>query len=87
MEPLVVIGLGSFGILLTLVTSLARSHRPERFGDRRSTLERSLAAQADVEDSDIEQMIEARNDIRRRRGLPEIGDDLAAELIRPARPR
>ena len=81
MEPLVVIGLGSFGILLALVTSLARS-RPR---DRAHALERALAAQAEIEDSDIDQMIEARNDIRRRRGLPEIGDDLVGELARGRR--
>ncbi|UGS35750.1 hypothetical protein [Capillimicrobium parvum] len=80
MEPLVVVGLGSFGILLTLVMSLAQPRRHERFGDRAGPLERSCAAQAEVEDTDIEQMIEARNDIRRHRGLPEIGDDLVASL-------
>jgi hypothetical protein len=87
MEPLVVIGLGSFGILLTLVVFLAQPHQHERFSDRAGRLERSAAAQAEVEDTDIEQMIEARNDIRRRRGLPEIGDDLVAELSRPTGPR
>lgn len=85
MEPLVVIGLGSFGILLTLVVTLARPHQHERFGDRVQRLERSMAAQAEVEDSDIDQMVEARNAIRRRRGLPEIGDDLVGELTRGRR--
>ncbi len=80
MEPLVVIGLGSFGILLALVTSLARSRPHERYHDRATTVDRALAAQAEVEEADIDQMIEARNDIRRRRGLPEIGDDLVARL-------
>lgn len=79
------IGLGSFGILLVMVTSLARSRPHERYHERASTVERALAAQAEIEDADIDQMIEARNDIRRRRGLPEIGDDLVADLQRGRR--
>lgn len=51
----------------------------------RSIVGRSLRdeeAQARIEAEDIDQMIEARDDIRRRRGLPTIGDDLEAELKR-----
>ena len=43
------------------------------------------AAQADIEDHDIDEMIEARNERRRRMGKPEIGDELAAALEREAR--
>ena len=43
------------------------------------------AAQADIEDHDIDEMIEARNERRRRLGKPEIGDDLAEALRRDAR--
>jgi hypothetical protein len=43
------------------------------------------AAQADIEDHDIDEMIEARNERRRRLGKPEIGDELAAALEREAR--
>jgi hypothetical protein len=43
------------------------------------------AAQAEIEDHDIDEMIEARNERRRRLGKPEIGDDLAAALQREAR--
>ena len=35
-------------------------------------------AQAEVEADDIDQMIQARNELRRRNGRPEIGDELAA---------
>ncbi len=42
-------------------------------------------ADADIEDNDIDQMIEARNERRRRLGKPEIGDDLATALEREAR--
>jgi hypothetical protein len=37
-------------------------------------------AQAEIEEHDIDQMIEARNDLRRRSGRPEIGDELAAGM-------
>jgi hypothetical protein len=39
--------------------------------------ERAMAAQAEIEEHDIDQMIEARNEIRRRRGKPTIGEELA----------
>jgi hypothetical protein len=45
------------------------------------------AAEADIEDHDIDEMIEARNERRRRLGKPEIGDELAAALERDARRR
>jgi hypothetical protein len=79
-EPLVVIGLGSFVVLLVLVMSLSRPRPHERLG-----AERSYATEAEIEATDIEQMIEARNEIRRRRGLPEIGDELVDELRRGER--
>jgi hypothetical protein len=41
---------------------------------------RSDEAEAEIEAHDIDQMIEARNDLRRRAGRPEIGDELAADL-------
>jgi hypothetical protein len=79
MEPLVAIGVGSLVLLLILVLVLAEPRPHERLG-----AERSYAAEAEVEESDIEQMLEARNEIRRRRGLPEIGDELVEELRREA---
>ena len=81
MEPIVIVGLVSFVALLVVVMSLAPPRRkPHRFGREREAMEANLAMQADIEESDIDQMIAARNDIRRRRGAPEIGDDLLAEL-------
>jgi hypothetical protein len=77
-EPLVIVGVGSFVALLAVVLAVAPRPRPhERLG-----AERSHAAEAEVEAGDIEQMIEARNAIRRRLGKPELGDDLATELRR-----
>jgi hypothetical protein len=84
MPSIVLIGCGSFVVLLALVLALARPHPHQRLGAAadRAARDRALAAQADVEDDDIEQMIEARNAIRRRRGRPELADDLAAQLRR-----
>ncbi len=79
MQPLVVIGGGSFVVLLALVLALARPRPHERLG-----AERSFAAEAEVEEHDIEQMLDARNAIRRRRGLPELGDELAEQARRGA---
>ena len=41
---------------------------------------RDHGAEAWIEDHDIDEMIEARNERRRRLGRPEIGDELAREL-------
>ena len=43
---------------------------------------RDHAAEAEIEDNDIEQMIEARNERRRRLGKPDIGEELAREALR-----
>ena len=46
---------------------------------------RNYGAMAEVEENDIGQMIEGINERRRRNGRPEIGDELAAELLRRSR--
>jgi len=76
-EPLVLVGLGTFVVLLVVVLALSKPRPYRGFAS-----ERDHGAEAEIEESDIAMMIEARNAIRRRRGLPEIGDDLAAELRR-----
>lgn len=79
MPGVVVMGLASFFVLVAVVMSLATPRRdPHRWGQR----EDHEGTWAEIESDDIAQMIEARNDIRRRRGLPAIGDDLEAELQR-----
>jgi hypothetical protein len=80
-EPVVLVGLVSFVVLVGVVAALSKPRPHERFG-----AERSYAAEAEVEDDDIAQMIEARNEIRRRRGLPEIGDEIAEALRRSSEP-
>lgn len=68
--------------LVLLIASMAAPPQPRlRYGQS----PQDLGAQAWIEDHDIDEMIEARNDRRRRLGLPEIGDDLGAELERDLR--
>lgn len=72
------LGVGSLAVVLLIVLALSQPRRPhERLG-----AERSYAAEAEVEEDDIAQMIEARNAIRRRRGRPEIGDELVEQIRR-----
>ena len=68
-------------LLLLTVLAIAASRGRPRAGSTSGMAERerSMAAQADVEEHDIEEMIEARNELRRRTGRPSIGDDLADE--------
>jgi hypothetical protein len=68
--------------LLVLIVLMATPPKPRlRVGESPA----DHGAQAWIEDHDIDEMIEARNDRRRRLGLPEIGDDLSAELQRDLR--
>jgi hypothetical protein len=46
---------------------------------------RSDAAQAEIESHDIDEMIDARNERRRRLGQPEIGDELEQQVRRDPR--
>jgi hypothetical protein len=50
-------------------------------GDR-STSEQDYGAQAAIEANDIDQMIEARSELRRRTGREEIGEELSREALR-----
>ena len=81
MDPLIVVCVVFIGFFLVFTLVLGAVH--PRTG--RQIVGRSLRdeeVQAQIEAEDIDQMIEARNDIRRRRGLPTIGDDLEAEARR-----
>jgi hypothetical protein len=71
--------LGLVVLLLILIASMAQGSKPKlRFGQT----PRDHGAEAWIEDHDIDQMIEARNERRRRRGVPEIGDELERDLRR-----
>ena len=70
-------------VLLVLIVSMAKPPQPRlKVGQS----PRDHGTEADIEASDIDQMIEARNDRRRRLGRPEIGDELARELERRSHP-
>ena len=75
-------------LLLVLILSLGQ-RRPEA---ARSVAGGSLhteAADAEIEAVDIDQMVEARNDLRRRTGREELGEELGREALRrpPTRQR
>ena len=64
-------------VLLVMIVYMATPPQPRlRFGDN----PRDHGAEAWIEDNDIAEMLEARNDRRRRLGWPELGDDLEREL-------
>jgi hypothetical protein len=69
-------------LLFVMIAFMAKPSRPRLLVGESP---QDHAAQADIEDHDIDEMIEARNERRRRLGKPEIGDDLAAALEREAR--
>ena len=69
-------------VLIVLIAFMAKPTRPRLLAGQSP---RDHAAEAEIEDHDIDEMIEARNERRRRLGKPEIGDDLAAELQRRSR--
>jgi hypothetical protein len=69
-------------VLFVLIAFMAKPSQPRLLAGQSP---RDHGADADIEDHDIDQMIEARNERRRRLGKPEIGDELAAELARDAR--
>jgi len=75
-------------VLLLLVLVLSVGSRQPRVA--RSVAGGSLhteAADAEIEAVDIDQMVEARHDLRRRNGREELGEELGREALRrpPAR--
>ena len=74
-------------LLALLVAGLVWGARagpgPVRNFSSRERRERAIETQATVEEHDIEEMIEARNEIRRRRGKPTIGEELGRRALDP----
>jgi hypothetical protein len=74
------------GQLARLIAGRRRKAQPRRAsGGRRedsSLHSRRAAAEADVEDRDIDDMLDAIAELRRRNGRREIGEELADELMR-----
>jgi hypothetical protein len=73
---------GIFVFLILFVLALGMWH-PRSGRDIVGRSLRSDAADAEIEAGDIDQMIEAQNALRRARGAPEIGDELAYHVRRP----
>ena len=73
---------GIFVFLLLFILALGMWH-PRSGRDIVGRSLRSEGADAEIEAADIDQMIDAQNALRRKRGAPEIGDELAYHLRRP----
>ena len=78
-DPLIVITGGFVGIFVVFILLLGAYH-PRQGRQIVGGSLRNPAADAEIEAVDIEQMIEAQNEMRRRRGVPDIGDELAEQL-------
>ena len=80
---LIVLGLLALGILLLLLARRLRgSPGSQRTSPSIPERERAMAAQAEVEEHDIDEMMDARDELRRRAGRPSIGDELAEGALR-----
>jgi hypothetical protein len=78
-DPLIIITGGFVGIFVVFILLLGLYHPRQGVQIVGRSL-RDPAADAEIEANDIEQMIEAQNELRRRRGAPDIGDELAEQL-------
>jgi len=78
-DPLVVIVGGFVGVFVVFILFLGAYHPRQGIQIVGKSL-RNPEAEAEIEAEDIEQMIEAQNELRRRRGAPDIGDELAEQL-------
>jgi len=74
--------------VLLVLSIVALSRASARYRGRRGRYdsmaerEAALQAQAEIEEHDIDEMIVARDERRRRAGKPSIGDELAEEARR-----
>ena len=76
--------LGLVLVLVVMIVWMAKPPQPRLLAGQSP---RDHGAEADIEDHDIDEMIEARNEIRRRLGKPEIGDELEESLRRSPEPQ
>jgi membrane protein implicated in regulation of membrane protease activity len=81
-------------LLLVIVVAVARvlsrrgsvpRGRPE-MSQAMEEREAAMTTQAEVEDHDIDEMVEALDERRRRSGRPSVGDELADRVRRPEEP-
>jgi hypothetical protein len=79
----------ALAVLLLLLVGLAvasgSASRVPRSISGVAEREAAMAAQADVEEHDIDEMIEARNALRARIGRPPLGEELSDEALRHER--
>ena len=72
-------------VLFVLVVLLGLAGLPRERRRAMGERERAIAAQLEVEEHDIEEMLEARARMRRERGMPSIGEELVDEAFDPRR--
>ena len=83
----VLVVFGGMIVALALVVVLAGAFHPKSGREIVGSSLRSDEAEAEIEAVDIDQMIEARNERRRRAGRLEIGEELAREALGQPRER
>ncbi len=78
-----IVAAGVLLILLSLAAARADARKPptKRQSFSRDQMERAMATQAEVEESDIEQMMDAQAALRQKTGRPPLGDELADEAL------
>jgi hypothetical protein len=79
-EPLIAV-FGGMVVVMTLVILLAGALRPRTSRQIVRAPIHTEEAGAEIEAVDIDQMVEALGERRRRAGRPEIGDELAREAL------
>ena len=77
---LIVFG-GLFLLLVALAVASGRAAQMPRSLSGMAEREAAMAAQADVEAHDIDEMIEARDALRRRTGKRSIGEELGDDAL------
>jgi hypothetical protein len=85
MDPFTVVfgGLLAFFVVMVLLLGLFSKRSPRQYLDWKPT--RSPEAEAQDELDDVAQMIAAQNEIRRRRGAPEISEEEIEARVREDR--
>jgi hypothetical protein len=79
-QPLIVV-FGGMVVAMTLMILLVGAFRPRTGRQIVAGSIHTEAAGAEIEAVDIDQMVEALGERRRRAGRPEIGDELAREAL------
>ena len=82
MDPFIPLTLGAVILLVLVFMGLARAfqgHGVDELLDWKPT--RDYETEVELEQDDVQQMIDAQNEIRRRRGLPERDEDEIAASV------